>query len=123
MCFHRRSDRCPPVEKLPVIRGAIVVRLERNTDGGGGWPAQPTCPRAPCAATGPTTHTGRRANRCDAADTRAAAVTWLAKTAGMDPEQAEPTIADLSRAVGSINAVRVLEVLLAAGWRAPGGGQ
>ena len=34
MCFHRRSDRCPPVEKLPVIRGAIVVRLERNTDGG-----------------------------------------------------------------------------------------
>ena len=47
------------------------------------------------------------------------AVTWLAKTAGMDPEQAEPTIADLSRAVGTINAVRVLEVLLAAGWRAP----
>lgn len=78
---------------------------------------------SPCPVCGDrTNHAHRPAAQisCDAASyTRAAAVTWLAKTAGMDPEQAEPTIADLSRAVGAINAVRVLEVLLAAGWRAP----
>ncbi len=50
-----------------------------------------------------------------------AAVTWLAKTAGIDPEQAVPTIADLSRAVGHTNAVRVLDILLAAGWTVPEG--
>lgn len=47
------------------------------------------------------------------------AVTWLAKRAGIDPEQAEPTIADLSRAVGHTNAVRVLDYLLGSGWTVP----
>ena len=71
---------------------------------------------SPCPVCGDRTKHARRISCED--DARAAAVTWLAKTAGMDPEQAAPTIADLSRAVGAINAVRVLEVLLAAGWRA-----
>ena len=78
---------------------------------------------APCPTCGDrTNHAHRPAAQisCDTASyTRAAAVTWLAKTAGIDPEQAAPTIADLSRAVGAINAVRVLDILLAAGWTAP----
>ena len=76
---------------------------------------------SPCVRCGDrTNHAHRPAAQISCEDdARAAAVTWLAKTAGIDPEQAAPTIADLSRAVGSINAVRVLEVLLAAGWRAP----
>jgi len=57
---------------------------------------------SPCPVCGDrTNHAHRPAAQisCDAASyTRAAAVTWLAKTAGMDPE---------------------LEVLLAAGWTAP----
>lgn len=76
---------------------------------------------SPCPACGDrTNHAHRPAAQifCED-DARATAVTWLAKTAGMDPEQAAPTIADLSRAVGAINAVRVLDILLAAGWRAP----
>ena len=33
-CIHHRpSEPCPAVESLPIIRDAIVVRLERNTDG------------------------------------------------------------------------------------------
>ena len=77
---------------------------------------------SPCPVCGDrTNHAHRPAAQisCDAASYTRAAVTWLAKIAGMDPEQAEPTIANLSRAVGPINAVRVLEVLLAAGWTAP----
>ena len=78
---------------------------------------------SPCPVCGDRTNHARRPAAqisCDAASyTRAAAVTWLAKRVGMHPEQAAPTIAELSRAVGPINAVRVLEVLLAAGWRAP----
>lgn len=34
MCDHRRSAGCPPTDKLPVIRGAIVTSLERNTEHG-----------------------------------------------------------------------------------------
>ena len=78
---------------------------------------------APCPVCGDrTNHAHRPAAQisCDAASyTRAAAVTWLAKTTRMDPQQAAPTITGLSRAVGAINAIRVLEVLLAAGWLAP----
>lgn len=30
---HRPAEPCPNVESLPIIRGGIIVRLERNTDG------------------------------------------------------------------------------------------
>lgn len=78
---------------------------------------------SPCPVCGDrTNHAHRPAAQisCDAASyTRAAAVTWLAKRVGIEHDRAEPTIAELSREVGPLNAVRVLEVLLAAGWRAP----
>ena len=30
---HRPAEACPDVESLPIIRDALIVRLERNTDG------------------------------------------------------------------------------------------
>jgi hypothetical protein len=80
---------------------------------------------SPCPTCGDRTNHGHRAAAqisCDAASyTRAAAVTWLAKTAGIEQDRAESVIAELSRAVGHTNAVRVLDYLLGSGWTVPEG--
>lgn len=80
---------------------------------------------SPCPVCGDrTNHAHRPAAQisCDAASyTRAAAVTWLAKRAGIEQDRAESVIAELSRAVGHTNAVRVLDYLLGSGWTVPEG--
>jgi hypothetical protein len=48
-------------------------------------------------------------------------LTWLAKRAGIEQDRAESVIAELSRAVGHTNAVRVLDYLLGSGWTVPEG--